>query len=464
MRPFSFDKLNRFLLALTIILLPFNALPYFNNIFREMSYEGAFYPIIAAMVVWGILLLKGERPAVPRGISAKLLLLFVAWILISGMVNFSGIISASTKGRSGSEKFIFQLLLLSFVILSALLVYQIALRTPNFLQRLRRYIFFSFLVAGAYSALEISFFSGSKLAAMVLEFLHPWINRNPPIYQSYRLCSVSGEPSWLAMYCSFSLPWILSYVFTARRFVWLSFMLFGYLVLLILLSLSRTAYVITSVQVLLFLIGISFCRNKNSKKRVVVFIIGMFIIAFFAGFVFSKTVFSFRTMTETYTSLRDLKSQANVARTGSQMTAFKMANDHPVFGVGLGQYGFYMPRYVPIWAFNESLIQIYMSTKNDSVWPSVHGLQARIAAELGFVGLAIWLLMWAALLFACYKNYRRTVRTMDESNSIFGITLMVSIVGVLLSGFNMDSFRFFGYWIILGIAWAYLDSNGGPDA
>jgi hypothetical protein len=45
----------------------------------------------------------------------------------------------------------------------------------------------------------------------------------------------------------------------------------------------------------------------------------------------------------------------------------------------------------------------------------------------------------------------------------FGLALVVSIVGVLLSGFNADSFRFFGYWISLGAAWAYISKTNSQS-
>ena len=132
-----------------------------------------------------------------------------------------------------------------------------------------------------------------------------------------------------------------------------------------------------------------------------------------------------------------------------------MAVDNPVFGVGFGQYGFHMSAYVPDWALFSEDIQESMSPIPGTAWAPVYGIYVRIAAELGFVGLAMWIALWGSVVVACYRRYRNN--TAAGSPDILGLALIISIVGVLITGFQTDSFRFFGYWISMGIAWAYIN-------
>ena len=63
--------------------------------------------------------------------------------------------------------------------------------------------------------------------------------------------------------------------------------------------------------------------------------------------------------------------------------------------------------------------------------------------------------MWASLLATSYRRYRLNTRLAGRCDS-FGLALLVSTVGILLAGFNSDSLRFFGYWIVLGLGWVYV--------
>ena len=45
------DYKNTLFLKLIIVSLPFNALPYFSNIFGELAQEGAFYVLVIGIIV-----------------------------------------------------------------------------------------------------------------------------------------------------------------------------------------------------------------------------------------------------------------------------------------------------------------------------------------------------------------------------------------------------------------------------
>lgn len=464
----SLKTINQRLFSSAIILLPFNGLPY-RSILGEMSVEGAFYPLSVSILIFSTMLLKVVKPIISKHLSAKILALFLLWIAISSMANLTLIVTLQTKGRTGIEKLILQLAVTLFVVFSTIVIFNVVRHIQHPLYFLRRYILISFLIAGLYSTIEIAFLLGNNWAKAVLQIIDSLIRTTgeDPQFYGGRLRSVSGEASWFAMYCSFIFPWIFSYVFTTHRHLWIHLSLSAYLILLLLLTQSRTAYFVTVLQLSLFLLSLFFIKQDfNKKTRLLLFrknrlLLFTMLTAIAIG---SAVVFlgkinlanNFFLIFTSFTSGNDYYTLSNVTRFGSQDAAFSMATDHPFFGVGLGQYGFYMPKYIPMWAAANVQIQSAISTSSPE-WPSVYNIYARITAELGWIGLGIWLSMWGVVLTSCYKRYQlNCCMSSSGQRDILGLALIISIVGVLLSGLNTDSLRFFGFWINLAMAWLYV--------
>lgn len=456
----STHSLAQALFGLAIILLPFNGLPYFGGVLGEMASEGAFYPLAVGLALWGVELLYGERAHFSNHVSARLLGLFVVWVFVSSVVNLPWIVTQDTKGRTGTEKLLFQIVLLVFTFLATQLVYEVASRNASPLKLFRRYALASFMVAGAYSTLEIASFRGVPFALEMLTKLNGLIHSTGNSYFG-RVRSVSGEASWFAMYCSLVFPWLLSYVFTERRRMAAVHLLpLGYLLILVALSWSRTAYVITAVQLAIFIGVVSFTPDLGGgRRRLPVLLFGAAAALGIAAAVLRTSLFTSVSLASVFSSLLDRDNMSNIGRVGSQLAAYRMATDHPVFGVGLGQYGFHMGAYVPLWAKVSPEIQEWMSITSGTRWAPVHSTYARAAAESGVVGLGIWLAIWLTLLTGCWRRFRRLCQTTGRQDTL-GLALIVSIVGVVLSGNNLDSFRFFGYWITLGLGWAYINGRG----
>jgi O-antigen ligase len=449
------------LVALAICLVPFNALPYLQNVLGEMSNEGAFYPLAIAMIIWSLGAIRVFKIKVPLHRSFVLLSLFFVWIIFSAAVNSPEIAVASTKGRGGIEKLLLQIVLVFFCMLATLVVYRCMMRVPRSLAHYRRYVSISFLICGLYSVIEIAYLSGSGIAEAILANINHYIQpERLPLYPG-RLRSVSGEASWFAMYCSMVLPWLLSYLFSESRRRWRYFIWFAYFILLVVLTKSRTAYVITTIQFGLFCFGVmvSAGPQKTHRWRVVTIFLALVLVF---GLTLVNLNSSGKSLIDVFASLASKKNMSNIARFGAQFAGYKMALDHPVFGVGLGQYGFHVADYIPSWALVSDEIRIWISPTEGTSWAPVHNIYARIASEAGFVGLLLWISMWGSVLLGCIRKYRSNTVASRQPDYV-GLALVVSIVGVLLSGFNADSFRFFGYWLSLGAAWAYMSQTNSQN-
>lgn len=407
-----------------------------------------------AMIIWSLGVIKVFKIKVPLHRSFLLLSLFFVWIIFSAAVNSPEIALASTKGRSGIEKLSLQLVMIIFCILATLVVYRSMIRIPECLVRYRRYALISFVICGLYSVVEIAFLSGSGSAAMMLAILNHYILPETLNLYPGRLRSVSGEASWFAMYCSMVMPWLLSYLFSECRQKWRYFLCFAYFILLVVLTKSRTAYVITTIQFGLFCFGVLISAGSQKSNRVRALTIFLALVLLF-GLTLVTLKSSGYGLTEVFVSLASKRNLSNIARFGAQQAGYKMALDHPAFGVGLGQYGFHVADYIPDWALVSVEIRKWISPAEGTAWAPVHNIYVRVASETGFVGLLLWISIWVSVLFGCTRKYRFNSLASGQPDYV-GMALIISIVGVLLSGLNADSFRFFGYWLSLGAAWAYI--------
>lgn len=443
-----------FLVALTICLIPFNSLPYLQNYLREMSNEGAFYPLALLSIILILGIIQVWKLKVPINLSFSLLTFFYIWIIILSVVNFPEIMYASTKGRSGLEKLSLQLVLFSFCISVAIIIYQSMIRVPFCLAHFRKYVLISFIICGLYSIVEIAYLSGNGRAEAILVGVNKYIF--PDIMNLYygRLRSVSGEASWFAMYCSLVLPWLLSYIFSSHGRTWPYIFLFAYFILMVILTKSRTAYFITTIQLFLFFLIALFVQGKQKKHRRKLLSFLSFLILFLA-LVTIRYGIGEQGFINIFMSLAAEDNLSNISRFGAQIAGYNMAFDHPIFGVGIGQYGFHVADYMPSWALISPEIQEWISPAPGTAWAPVHSIYARIASETGIVGLLLWIFIWGSILLDCSRRYRSNTITHGQQDYL-GLSLIVSIIGILLSGFNADSFRFFGYWILLGLAWAYI--------
>jgi hypothetical protein len=432
--------------------MPFNDLEAMPRIFGEFRLEGSFYPVAFGIVFAGIGLLLNPRLSKPKHISFKMFLFFLAWVLISGTINCLTIAEVCTKGRTGIEKFILQAIVLLFVFFTTLLGYNVAVKVwkDRTLEIIRRAILLSFIIAGAYSLIEIQYLLGASWAGKALVGLNSLFRNDTALYP--RLRSVCGEASWFGSYFSFVYPWLLSYLFQVKRGFLLYLCIVGYALAMVYLSLSRTAYFIMVAETFLFiLLMITKNMTRKVKTQLLVFLFVLVGLGFIVHFIPSPTK-----------SLQVIKSfvvkdtsykLSNIGRFGSSFAGLRMGYANPIAGVGLGQYGFHMPEYTPSWAYASEEIKSWASTSPDTPWAPVNNIHVRIFAELGAVGLMLWLSIWGTSLISSFRITRK-FRYYNPEKKISSIVLTVSIFGLILSGFNFDSFRFMAYWFLLAIVWA----------
>jgi hypothetical protein len=279
------------LIALSLFFLPLNDLTE-RRLLGELSLEGDVYPMLIAVIIYGLAVIQKGSINKPNHLSYKLLMLFLAWVLISGILNSHGILTNFTKGRSGAEKFSLQFILLLFGFFTSIVSYATLkpFHRKNILLIFRRWILFSFLFAGIYSlVIEIPAELGQGWAISILGYITPIIHRFEYLYLD-RLRSLSGEASWFGMYLVFVFPWLMSYYFTARKtYKYIYLALIVYALILSYLTYSRTAYLIIAFQIFAFVMIIFYKGSHRHRRQllwvliITVLLFGVFIIETNAG-------------------------------------------------------------------------------------------------------------------------------------------------------------------------------------
>jgi hypothetical protein len=436
------------LFSTALVLLPFNDLPYFSWLFGELGTEGAFLPLLLA-VLWFFPSVN-FRFSLPRLGSVAFLLLFLGAVLLSGAVNSFAIMEAQFAGRSGISKFVLQLSVLLFGVCLAILVFNLAHRKLIDLRLVRRFLTISFLIAGGYSFFEVLFNLGTPWAEAVIEAVNPWFHTElQGVFFLGQVRSVTGEPSWFGMYAALLFPWLASYLFTEET-IWPYGVLTLYLIFLVFLSSSRLAYGLVLVESLLML---SFMIRAGILS-VGLAAAGLFFLALtaLAGFYFADLMAGAESLLLREGLVASLTSQenlSNICRYGTQVAAISMGLDHPFWGVGMGQFPFHMEKYLPAWAMISPEIRDYL---HGVTQPLVHGLYARIAGEVGLVGLGLWLAFIGTLTLRTWKTAKSTF---SGSVDWLGLSLAVNLVAIAGFGFSTAGFKAPGIWIMVGLAWAY---------
>ncbi|MBD3392384.1 MAG: hypothetical protein GF418_09965 [Chitinivibrionales bacterium] len=188
------------------------------------------------------------------------------------------------------------------------------------------------------------------------------------------------------------------------------------------LLLSRSGY---GMYFFVNMLILSQSENKTLKRWLPVFA-GIVLIVFGA-------MFYLRVRAEKM----NIWPSSDIGRIGSILAGINMIKASPVYGVG---YGMSIPRYVEF---------------QDKHFPglrdidSIHNIYVNVFAEQGAVGLAVYLLLNAAVLSALW----RVIRKEPFARRTLELWCFVSIATYLLHGIVYHTIDFEGiYWIIIALA------------
>lgn len=165
---------------------------------------------------------------------------------------------------------------------------------------------------------------------------------------------------------------------------------------------------------------------KNKRN----FIVGIILVAVCSGILVNNSAFMHRMSTIT-----NNKYQSNSERLLMWNSAWNMFKDHPVFGVGLGQY-------------KDNYQQKYISPKaKEPNLEHAHNNFMQMLAENGMVGFLGFMTMFTYII---WHNFRKFL----ISKNIYSIAICAVTITLLLQGFTEFNFGNSAvvkvYWLILG--------------
>ncbi|MCL4428819.1 MAG: hypothetical protein M1276_07545 [Deltaproteobacteria bacterium] len=211
-----------FLVSISLLLLPFQE--EMGHIMQRkylgiFAYSASFYPLLIAVLLFGFLTVL-KKISLPEEIAFKILLVFLIFILISGLFNIGSISRNNGYDTNGFKRFILTYAEFIFVSISIAVIYHAAKIKwgMNTFAAVRKILLYSFIVPGLYGIVQALYIAGFKGLLPVINYLNgplhlfmipAWLNTT----LSGRLASVAGEPSYFAIYLGFLFPWIFSYMF-----------------------------------------------------------------------------------------------------------------------------------------------------------------------------------------------------------------------------------------------------------
>ncbi len=127
------------------------------------------------------------------------------------------------------------------------------------------------------------------------------------------------------------------------------------------------------------------------------------------------------------------------------MAGFSIFLMYPIFGVGLGNAGYLIPRVMNNFGFKlPEVLRIYLS---NAFLPNAKNLWTRLLAETGIAGFAVFISwMWVG-----WKTARETEQSESRIAKAVGIIGQIAIISLIFEGFSLDTFALPYYWMILGL-------------
>ncbi|MGG5506660.1 MULTISPECIES: O-antigen ligase family protein [unclassified Myroides] len=441
----DFRKLYLALFSLGLFFLPFNSLEGYKilSIFKKEGSAYFWLPAIGLLLVAFLLLRK--KIVVPIfSKSYKIFFLFLAFSVLTFLLNLSDIVQHFYKQKSGVYMFGVNFFMLLFAGVGIVLLVHNAfkgMRVENIFLMTRKIIFWSFLFVFGYAIVQLLIlrFEVYRLESLfwALDYL-PFVHGHL-FYNTTRLNSVSFEVPALGTYLIFIQGWMFSYILTNQS-KW-RFIPFALVLFLVYFSGARSALVSILPQLLVilllykpvqyFVINNAFFALKS---------LGLVLLLLFA----LKGSSLLDRMQQTSIEQLVGNSISNKSRIGMQIASLHVFSDSPLYGVGLGQETYSKMKYYPTWAVkdNYEFSEMYLN-EEDRMYPPAFNVYTKLLAETGIIGFLLF--VWFQL--TSLKETVVLIARTSGTKRIFAQTLLITLVGLIVNWGQNDDYMLYGFWI-----------------
>lgn len=328
-------------------------------------------------------------------------------------------------------------------------------------------ILISMFFVFCYSFVELFYLAGNQYAKDILKIITPYIhvikiNHGwwPPLLWKGQIRSVFPEPSFFSIWASFALPFvwykcinsckIKTKLFHTSVLIFFTFLIF--------MTKARTGVALLCGEICLFMIYTFYVHNKVSMKQFFCILLST-VIAFGLSNHFhnncmpkNKTISIRNYVEDNIVSIASTNKRSNNARYSTIYANIKIGLDNPILGVGPGLSSGYMPEYFPEMAKDNREVRNWIKYQEKQGIlrmgiPSFSAYSLKFA-ETGFVGVFLYMLPPLLLAFSLCKKI-----IMFEDKTKY-VCLLISLLGILASGFRNTLNVTYCYPVLLGLGYA----------
>ena len=410
----------------------------------ELSKDGFVYLFPLAAL---LLMRNPGRIALPR-VFTVLLLIFIALIVISIAVNYEAVSTAYFKGRSGMSRVITQGMAVLLGPLVTLLFYNLA--SCGNLRDISRGAEVALWTMAGVAVFETSSWLGLPGFSQIYQAMSVIIHAETNEYYPLRMRLTAFEASWAAVMLTFIFPFAMTRATTTKLFLYA-----GFVILAMFLAQSRTAMLVIGIQFLVLLAAFMRRRKDYIVHSVTAICVAALTVLATPGVGESvatkvSNLIEFGSVDGMIDKDGGVENVSNITRLAAVRAGMSMFRENPVFGVGFAQYGFSYPSHIHLADMRSSEVRSYVTEADiELAWPPAYSLHVRLLAELGLLGYLSWLSLILPVLI-------RSLMMSDGATYLGRMHLAVAmtLIGWMLLGVSIDSFRFFGGWIALGVGLA----------
>lgn len=438
------------LYQLFIFSLPFSAIAGIP-VFGELTEQLSTYSLILTAPFFVLTLFQQRSPVhIPPLLLIFVFCLFVP-ILTSFLVNLPSITETTFHGRTALNKVFTSTLVLLFGLYAAYLTYFVFVHTKGDIKRiLIKPLLASFLVTFLYAIPEVLAWYSPSVRSVYLTISGIIHSNQTFIETPFRLRSVGSEPSFIGIYFTFLLPWLLVARVYCRQRILINLCII-IAICMVLLTASRTAYA-ALLLIIVSWIYVGYFMQAHTPKRMAALalqaplLFPLFILLMILILTFDTTLIEWVNQSD---------NLSNLTRLATYTAAFETFKQNILFGTGFGLTGYYLWPHMPDWGFWSYEIINYLETDRSGQAPPIYSMFVRIAGDLGLLGLLGWYGFWSYSLINVIKAAQQDVWQTGKRPWI-AIGLVVSIMSFLALDISTGSFRLMNYWVTLGMITYYL--------
>lgn len=239
----------------------------------------------------------------------------------------------------------------------------------------------------------------------------------------YQIGGIMGHKNQFAISLFLLLPFCVFGLFKFRRY-WLALSIVATLIIFVNIILLQTRSVWLSSLIFLFFNVILFFVNSSAKNKEVKWFKNPLLILIVGFFAIALLVFSLQSENTKNLigykigSLLSFDSHDNKGRIGVWNGTMEMIGDHPLVGVGAGNWKLHIPEYI-----------VDTHDKDYKNWKQPHNDLLWIWSEKGFLALLSYLLVFILIIIYGVKALKASN---DSSDKIFLKLMFSGIAGYLV--------------------------------